>query len=394
MTPRPHFTQKERPLSAIFIGSLSSHSTSSTASPPNLPKLPEPPEPSPGSSSGLPSPPASNSTGSGSVGDESTNTASLRQRATQRRPLPSTMLHGSSSKAGRSLRSTPTFPEDDDDHNDNDEDHTARLDMSRAQAVSKENEVTLQRVKSLQDRNREVLGVLSSFSRSGSPQVPGSSSRTPIRSPSTTANAPSPSPAAGLSRYTTPSRLGSSRSRPLSSSKLQSPFPTSTDDHAVHSGSETERESTRGYTRTHSYSSSDSMSNTPTSTFAQPDFVRPRQTSAPNSPAKSLRKLRRASPSSSRTPRKRASMATSISDAQTDDDEGQRTGRSEEEEDDVTKAALAAVASARRPPSSLSKRSSVRHPLPAEYLEQERKGLMDDRVCRYTSGKESLLTLT
>src|SRR5260221_338420 len=86
MPPRSSLKPKEgRPVSAVYIGKGDvSHSPSKEAShspqllvssSPALPELPEPPSPSSsiGSvKSGLPSPPGTNSTGSGSTGDPAT----------------------------------------------------------------------------------------------------------------------------------------------------------------------------------------------------------------------------------------------------------------------------------------------------------------------------------
>ena len=370
MTPRPNFTHKQRPLSAIFIGSLGSNSPSNSASPPDLSKLPVPPGSSPGSSSGLPSPPATNSTGSGSAGDESTsNNGSVRQRASQRPLSTSDMYHGTKPNSNMNSASRP---QDDDDPNDeNDEDNTARFNgsyrHSTTRTTSIENMSALQRVKSLTERNRQVLDKLTSISRHGSP-VPGSSSKASVRSPLSNANAPSPSVGAGSSRLSTPSRLSVSRPRPQSSSKLQTPFPSTSDDRAepVHSGSETERETTR--TSSHAHSSSDSLSNTPTSSYTPSEFIRSRQTSAPTSPVKSPRKNKRTSPT--RTPRKRASVAVSVSDVRRDDSD----------DEDIAKAALAAVASVRRSPGSMSKRNTTRQPLPSEFRDHGRRSVLADRV--------------
>lgn len=151
MTPRPSFASNQtRPLSAIFLGSVST--------PKNLPDLPEPP-PSPGAasnSSGLPSPPATNSTGSGSTGDDTTNFGSIRQRpAPYSNPPNSNLLNGYENEFN--TRSTTNIKEDDeDDDNDNDDDNTARLDRRRSLKSTSENIEALQRVKSLTQRNRRV----------------------------------------------------------------------------------------------------------------------------------------------------------------------------------------------------------------------------------------------
>lgn len=167
MTARPSFGSKSqsRPLSAIFLGSVSS--------PNNLPSLPEPP-PSPsaesndsGNDSGLPSPPATNSTGSESTGDDTTNFGSVRQRPASysysNDKSYSNMSHGDydNESIHRNSRSTTNIienKEDDDNDNDNDEDNTARLDGRRflQNQGTSENLQALQRVKNLTQRNRMV----------------------------------------------------------------------------------------------------------------------------------------------------------------------------------------------------------------------------------------------
>lgn len=171
-TRRPTFSSnKSRPLSAIFLGSIST--------PSHIPALPEPP-PSPGaesngSSSGLPSPPATNSTGSGSTGDDTTNFGSVRQRPisySHTSPSPpdtgartSTMLNGTHNTETiyRSTTNINEDYEDDDDENDNDnddgEDNTERLDRRRSLKSPTENSLALQRVKSLTQRNRMVSNI-------------------------------------------------------------------------------------------------------------------------------------------------------------------------------------------------------------------------------------------
>lgn len=187
MTPRPSIAgqSKQRPLSAIYIGS-----STSTSTPPDLPRLPEPPSPggsSNGSQTGLPSPPATNSTGS--VGDDSgtAHGGSLRKR-------PSTTTHRSSysvpsvsslvdmydGQSNLSRRSSKSFrnsnnnhpstsnltDEEDEPAHDNDDEHdedtTARFDSlsrrtaHRTPAKGDEHSSALQRVKSLTERNRMV----------------------------------------------------------------------------------------------------------------------------------------------------------------------------------------------------------------------------------------------
>jgi hypothetical protein len=146
MTPRP--SPKPRPLSAIYIGP--------NPSPNSIPDLPEPPSPGGSSNgSGLPSPPATNSTGSGSTGDNTTNTGRLRQK-------PATnMLNGgygktSSNGALARIPGNGRIDEEDvHDHDNEDEDSTARLGR-QTRRVTSENVLALQRVKSLTQRNRMV----------------------------------------------------------------------------------------------------------------------------------------------------------------------------------------------------------------------------------------------
>lgn len=168
MTARPSFARtssSSRPLSAIYIGSVSK--------PSHIPDLPEPPpspgaEVSSGSESGLPSPPATNSTGSGSTGDDTTNFGSVRQRPASYEAYSSPTPHSSSSShtltsmhngSPNNSRTTTQIQEDDEDDehdNDNDEDNTARLDRRRSLKDASENLMALQRVKSLTQRNRMV----------------------------------------------------------------------------------------------------------------------------------------------------------------------------------------------------------------------------------------------
>jgi len=159
MTPRPGFASKRRPVSAIYLG---------TNPPPNLPDLPEPPSPGAESNdSGLPSPPATNSTGSGSAGDDaaSSHGGSLRRRSTAALDTATTnMLNGSDDKShiSRTISTSPeldTHPNNDDD-DDDDEDTTARLSHGRRRTfqASTENAMALQRVRSLTERNRMVRG--------------------------------------------------------------------------------------------------------------------------------------------------------------------------------------------------------------------------------------------
>lgn len=436
MTPRPSITRSQRPLSAIFIGSLGSTSTST---PPDLPKLPEPPSPegSPSpepSGSGLPSPPATNSTGSGSGsgsnGDDSTNAGSLRRRtSTSQRPhtvseMYSSVQHSRSFSDLNGARPS-TLSDDEDEPNDHerDEDSTARYDLHRRRStntVPSDHASALQRVKSLTERNRmvssrpplsvsvlsdlgawayftipriprlQILDKLSSMSRHNSPvpTKPARSSVSPSHTPSPT---PETSSRTTIRHATLPSRSASvshARSRLLAHNH-------------VNSGSETERESSRSRQLSQEPSPSDSMSNTPTSQHSEvilPVFngsTRSKRISAPPSPGKgrSTRVLDReqsppptAGPSKVRTPRKRTSMAITAS-------EMERFNQENGGEDDVLNAALAAVASTRRSrspsvgASSVSRRGLNRNPLPREFRESE------SHVCVHchTSGVSSLM---
>ncbi|KAI0700355.1 hypothetical protein C8T65DRAFT_580318 [Cerioporus squamosus] len=332
MTPRPVQASKSRPLSAIFIGSAGS-------TPPTLPDLPEPPSPGTSSNaSGLPSPPATNSTGSGSVGEGSTNAGSLRHRTPSSKSN-SSMSGGVGDKSYgyNKKRSSIIEDEDEADENENDEDNTARLSGDRRRSFSKDapdNQAALQRVKSLTQRNRMVLDKLSSISRLSSP-VPSNHSRSPLSPPTVGSSS---------SSATSSSRLSSSQNRPpsvaTSSSNGRRREPQL-------SGSETERES---YGRT-----------TPPPSAPYPEFqgvgsVRQRRISAPASPGK-MRTSRGKDHASPRS--KRVSMALSVDDAY---------GRSDDE--DVTAAALAAVASSRRSPTGSAGKKG-RQPLPREFRDRK-----------------------
>ena len=129
---RPVLSARRRPSSAIFIGSNGS-------GPPELPSPPSPVssnEDLPGLSgrvAHLPSPPHTNSTGSKS----STGSGSVR--------MPDNGAHRRSFMGG----------EDDDDEHEHDEDDTARLSDDRRKPEN-EPERSVQRVKSLTERNRQV----------------------------------------------------------------------------------------------------------------------------------------------------------------------------------------------------------------------------------------------
>ncbi|KAH8104661.1 hypothetical protein BXZ70DRAFT_607042 [Cristinia sonorae] len=362
MHRRPFAGTKQRPLSAIFIGSLDSTST-----PPDLPGLPEPPSPSGSSNrSGLPSPPATNSTGSGSVGeDQDTATeGSHRKKSSSLVHSKPDMLNGINDRfGGRSRRS---FDDDDDVLNDydNDEEHTARLSLDSQRSpkmVPSDNVSAIKRAATLAERNRLVINRLSALSRTSSPVPP--KTRTTFSPP----NAPSPSASSSGAKPRAPSRSSQSSSTLHRNSEIP------------HSGSETEREARNGYG--HSYSSSDSLSATPTSTFSEikpSNYIRPRQLSAPDSPARAMQAVARtrqrdrdrsrgSSPGPSRTPRKRVSMATTPSEYRYHEE-------SDNDQEDVTIAALAAIASTRRSPADGSG-GKKRPTLPKEFREKDRRSI-------------------
>lgn len=353
---------RQRPLSAIFIGSSSSSSSL------QLQLQHPPPSPSSNTSGGLPSPPATNSTGSGST-KEDNSTGSIRQC-----PAPNiTMVNHHNDKSTLS----------DDDNDENDDDNTARLDRRHPSKNTGEVLGTLQRVKSLAQRNRMAIDKLTSFSRLNTPS-PSSSSRM------------SRSPGSNLLASASTSSLTSTshHSHPASSS-------TSNRRHAdTLSGSETERESFRAPTPSHSnsfrsaspdLSTSPPLPPLPPSTLPSYDddanHPRQRRISAPPSPDKA----RQASPGPSRTPRKRTSLASTMSapvgplDADRERDRyhahgnGHAHERSYANRDNVTDTALAAVASARQSPTdtattSTSSRRS-RQPLPREFRNGGRTSL-------------------
>ncbi|KAG6899514.1 hypothetical protein C0995_005809 [Termitomyces sp. Mi166 len=171
-------------LSAVYIG------------PPHIPDLPLPPSPS-SSTSGLPSPPATNSTGSG--GDEKDSEKVLAPLSRGHRH--STSISSVASVSISSVVKGPSILEETLPLPDEGDDDTARFD-------------TLQRVKSLKERNRLVLDKLSSHS-----PAPSSSSSTSSHGPQPHHASPSPS------------SLSHSRSGSYSHTDPRS-------------GSETEREST------------------------------------------------------------------------------------------------------------------------------------------------------
>ncbi|KAF5360539.1 hypothetical protein D9756_005113 [Leucocoprinus leucothites] len=165
MPPRPTpLKSRDRPLSAIFIGSTpstpassSSNSNNNSNSAQTLPDLPEPPSPVSSVGSGLPSPPATNSTGSGSTGDPA-SVARRRMTTTDNSKIGS---EGSSSSTRSSSRLSLTQDEYDLDRGlDQDEDQTMRLKIGAGAGPS--NESVLQRARSLAQRNRLQLDKLAS----------------------------------------------------------------------------------------------------------------------------------------------------------------------------------------------------------------------------------------
>ncbi|KAF7987021.1 hypothetical protein HWV62_125 [Athelia sp. TMB] len=405
----PH-SNKSRPLSAIFLGSIST--------PSHIPALPEPP-PSPGggstgSESGLPSPPATNSTGSGSNGDDTTNFGSVRQRpASYSHPFPDTgellpalAMPSAIYHSEIGPRSTTNLNEeqhtDDYDEHDNDlddgEDNTARLDKRRSLKGLSENTLALQRVKSLAQRNRMALDKLSSISRLSSPSpspspVGNRAPRSPMPPQSTTSSSSSQSRQSG--------HLHSQSDSFLHPRPPETPHHHSTVSRDYHraereqllSGSETERDQDHRLSLAESNSSSDTTppSSASTSALRMTGMVppipssprRPRRTSLPTSPMKALnmtptkaragrREDRSVSPGPSRTPMKRPSTATPMFDSDA------RDSRDRHHSLDLTSAALAAVARSRSP-ATLSATSgnskSKRTALPREFMGRDRRSL-------------------
>ena len=209
--PRPRLPiSQPRPLSAIFVGKLN------------------PPKEVPSSTERttyLPSPPHTNSNGSGSTGDSGT----VGRQATRS----GTIMNSSSSDKGKrpeSRSSYNDYHEDEDDRyrhkriDDYDEDNTARLSDdkrstgtgSSGSAISRSNKVSggaLSRAKSLADRNRIVLDKLASItsgSRTNSKSPPQPQSHRPF------SREPSPLMPKSLNPHTlspSPSLLSFSRSR-------------------------------------------------------------------------------------------------------------------------------------------------------------------------------------
>ena len=162
MPPRPVPKVKQnRPISAIYLGKdANSHTLQSTASSSShteaassrLPDLQEPPSPtsSTGSvQSGLPSPPGTNSNGSGSTGDPATVT--LRERSLSRHTRKSSMSSGTASTPMKHILNGSEADYDDyDEENGNDNDSN-----DDTLKVNK-NVMALQRAKSLAERSRMV----------------------------------------------------------------------------------------------------------------------------------------------------------------------------------------------------------------------------------------------
>ncbi|KAK1236016.1 hypothetical protein PQX77_000730, partial [Marasmius sp. AFHP31] len=419
-------TKHARPNSAVYIGSDPLQLQQIASTPPSLPDLPEPPSPvsSSGSGSGLPSPPATNSTGSGSTGDP----ASIAFRGGTRGNMPLLdepyvkAFHSAFEQQQQQQQDQPqrqqrydAVDDDDDDidnHNSNEpyahDDDTAKFN-GRPQSsgnTTNDNARTLERVKSLQERNRMALTKLSSYSRLSTPSPKPSAQR--IKDATTRADSSSSS--ASHSTHSS----SSSSSRP-SIARNRHSYQPDTVPHASAirrdlSGSETERESARGNSSFNSYDDEDEdgedgspvsiLLNHTSSTLSRsasaktpgrpttPSFrettysthlsphrsIRTRLTSAPASPAKALSSISRstsgsgggqASPlSSPGRPRKRSSMGLpSISFDLRD-----------REREDLASAALAAVASSRRGLGGTAAGGSVsagkkRQPLPREFWE-------------------------
>ncbi|KAH8806667.1 hypothetical protein DL96DRAFT_1717951 [Flagelloscypha sp. PMI_526] len=333
--------KRERPGSQIYIGNGTSTTGSfgsvPLATPPEIPDLPEPPSPNESIGSGLPSPPATNSTGSGSTGDPSS--VALRSN-TGRRPsiglglgingegrlFQAAMALQRSVSGSSAHQDHPNFDDIDDDNFGDGEDDTARLgSVNDAIRQSEEDtsEATLQRVKSLSERNRMALNKLSSISRLSSP-----ARRSPAPLP--------PSPAMGAT--------------PLHKRHSQS-------------GSETERESVISSSNSRSHLSSNNglaplsstLSRNSTLTLRHrsgtitppPNPARARLVSAPASPGKALSNVR------NNTARKRVSMASYPSHDDEDSDDPE----------------VIHSYSSNSPTNLLSSGGRRRNPLPREFVE-------------------------
>ncbi|KAF9263001.1 hypothetical protein L218DRAFT_375056 [Marasmius fiardii PR-910] len=401
-----------RPNSAVYIGSDPLHLQQTGSTTFSLPDLPEPPSPVSSTGSGLPSPPATNSTGSGSSGDP----ASIALRGGTKGNMP--LLEENYVKAFHAAFEEQQRPQgqhryetvDDDDDIDNHtnnsnelyahDDDTAKFNRSQSN-TNNDNALALERVKSLQERNRMVLNKLSSYSR---------------------LSTPSPNLSAQSRQKDTVSRIDSSSSHSSSSSSSR-PSLTRNHRHSYQpdthpqttsssrkdlSGSETERESTRGGGNAYDDEDDDQQSGSPSSillnhtstlsrsvsaktpgrpttpphptfstTYLSPRSARTRLISAPASPGKALSSISRStsgsgsgqtgssSPlSSPGRPRKRASMGLPSMSYSVD-----LRGRDRE---DVTSAALAAVANSRRGlggGTGSANAGKRRQPLPREFWE-------------------------
>ncbi|TFK34749.1 hypothetical protein BDQ12DRAFT_669141 [Crucibulum laeve] len=298
MPPRPVLKLKrDRPISAIYLGSNAAFSNSPHASylintPPGLPDLPEPPSPGASvssSGSGLPSPPATNSTGSGSTGDpgsiavrtrpismdssegssggsfyavQNISTSSLNGTGHTR-----TLSRSSSAVLSRSNSRAGDYHDDMDDGDDAPgEDDTARLNRQHVSSNGEssvisppnasENVLALQRVKNLAQRNRMALDKLSSISRLSTP----SPNRT-----STIPNSRSPIPSSSSSH------TSSSHSSHSNTSRLRASLPPPSYEPGL-SGSETEREGGLAYSR---HQASASTSHLPSSSVLSTPSRRP-----------------------------------------------------------------------------------------------------------------------
>lgn len=169
------FNTGRRPSSAIFLGGTP---------PPALPEPPRTPSPEDYSSerSGLPSPPATNSTGSGSTGDHTTNAGSVRLRspptfttdennnspedmASQHRLGSYRQRSRSRSRSRSHSRSRLVIEREDEDEDldgaANEEDQTARFSGDRRRSMPTENSFALQRIKDLNERSRMVSPIVS-----------------------------------------------------------------------------------------------------------------------------------------------------------------------------------------------------------------------------------------
>ncbi|KAG7088024.1 hypothetical protein E1B28_012061 [Marasmius oreades] len=408
-----------RPNSAVYIGSDPLQLQQIGSTPPSLPDLPEPPSPVSSIGSGLPSPPATNSTGSGSTGDP----ASIALRGGTKGNMP--LLEENYVKAFHAaFEQQQQRPQgqhryetaDDDDDIDNQtnnsnelyahDDDTAKFPRSQSNA-NNDNALALERVKSLQERNRMVLNKLSSYSRLSTPS-PNPSLQS--RSKDTISRIESASSHSSSSSSSRPSLARNHRHSYQPDTHTQ----TTASPRQDLSGSETERESVRGGGNSYHEDDDDDESGSPSSillnhtstisrsvsaktpgrpitpsqftfnsnTYLSPRSARTRLISAPASPGKALSSISRStsgsgsgqtgsqSPlSSPGKPRKRASMGPPSMSYSVD-----LRGRDQE---DVTSAALEAVANSRRGVGggggsvNAAKR---RQPLPREFWEGSGRG--------------------